>query len=127
MTWVVEFVDEFATEVDGLSESVADEIRAHALLLEQFGPHLGRPTCDTLKGSAHSNMKELRFRAAGGVWRVAFAFDTDRRAILLVAGDKRGLNEAKFYKALIKTADARFSSHLKILERRRKPASRNKP
>jgi hypothetical protein len=59
-------------------------------MLEQFGPHLGRPHVDTLQGSRHSNMKELRFTAADGVWRVAFAFDPERHAILLVAGDKSG-------------------------------------
>ena len=59
-----------------------NELLAHALLLEQFGPQLGRPRVDTLKGSRHANMKELRFDAAGGVWRVAFAFDPKRKAVL---------------------------------------------
>jgi len=45
---------------------------------------------DTLKGSRYANMKELRFSAADGEWRVAFAFDPRRAAILLVAGDKSG-------------------------------------
>ena len=62
-----------------------DEIRAHALLLERFGPQLGRPHVDTLRASRHANMKELRFDAAEGVWRVAFAFDEKRNAVLLVA------------------------------------------
>jgi hypothetical protein len=48
---------------------------AHARLLETFGPHLGRPWVDTLNGSRYTNMKELRFRAAHGVWRFAFVFD----------------------------------------------------
>jgi transcriptional regulator with XRE-family HTH domain len=65
-----------------------DELLAHALLLSQVGPGLGRPTVDTLKGSKHANMKELRFGWQGEVWRVAFAFDPDRQAILLVGGDK---------------------------------------
>jgi hypothetical protein len=57
-------------------------------------------------------MKELRFDAGGGVWRVAYAFDPDRKAILLVAGDKSGGSEKKFYQRLIRRADARFDEHL---------------
>ena len=81
-------------------------------LLEVYGPKLGRPHVDTLNGSNFANMKELRFRAADGVWRVAFAFDPKRRAILLVAGDKSGTSEARFYKRLIASADARYKAHL---------------
>jgi len=84
-------------------------------LLQQFGPVLGRPAVDTLKGSKHSNMKELRFRAEGGVWRVAFAFDPERAAILLVGGDKSGVGSGRFYKGLIRRADARFDQHLEAL------------
>jgi hypothetical protein len=62
--------------------------------------------------TAHANLKELRFDAAGGVWRVAFAFDPNRKAILLVAGDKSGVSEKRFYGKLIDTADARFRSPL---------------
>ena len=76
---------------------------------------LGRPHVDTLNGSRHSNMKELRFRAAGGVWRVAFAFDPRRRAMLLAAGDKAGLDERRSYRQLIRRADQRFDSHLERL------------
>jgi DNA-binding transcriptional regulator YiaG len=69
MKWVVEFV-------------------------EEFGPAAKRPRVDTLKGSNHANMKELRFHTSGGVWRVAFAFDPRRRAILLIAGDKSGTSDS---------------------------------
>jgi hypothetical protein len=58
-------------------------------------------------------MKELRFDAEDGVWRVAFAFDPKRNAILLVAGDKAGVSEKMFYKRLIAKADERFEAHLK--------------
>jgi hypothetical protein len=61
-------------------------------------------------------MKELRFRAGGGVWRAAFAFDPNRRAIVLVAGDKRG--ESRFYRRLTTIADRRFDEHLVSLRRR---------
>ena len=61
-------------------------------------------------------MKELRFSAADGEWRVAFAFDTKRKAILLVAGDKSGVSEKQFYRALIRRADERFNAHLARLK-----------
>jgi hypothetical protein len=86
---------------------------AHARLLGEFGPQLGRPYVDTLAGSQNSNMKELRFDAADGVWRVAFAFDPQRRAVLLVAGDKSGVASNRFYKRLIAKADERFSARLR--------------
>ncbi len=73
-----------------------------------------------LKGSRHANMKELRFDAADGVWRVAFAFDPKRKAILLVAGDKSGGSEKRFYRQLIAKADERFDGHLARLKKERK-------
>lgn len=96
------------------------EILALARLLQQFGPQLGRPRVDTLKGSSHANMKELRFSAANGEWRVAFAFDPKRKALLLVAGDKSGGSEKRFYRDLIRKADERFDGHLSWLKRTRK-------
>ena len=65
--------------------------------------------------SLFANMKELRFEAEDGVWRVAFAFDPERKAILLVAGDKSGGSEKRFYKALIAKADKRYQAHLDCL------------
>ena len=115
--WTVSFHDEFDSEFGALSEAVQDEMLAHARLLEQFGPLLGRPRVDTLKGSRHANMKELRFDAADGVWRVAFAFDPKRKAILLVAGDKSGGSEKRFYRQLIAKADERFDGHLSHLKK----------
>lgn len=112
MSWTVLFHDDFANEFADLAESLQDELLAHALLLRDFGPGLGRPTVDTLKGSKHTNMKELRFGWAGGVWRVAFAFDPERQAILLVGGDKGGADQRRFYKRLIAMADDRFDGHL---------------
>src|SRR6266581_2922992 len=77
--WIVEIGDEFQPEYDALPEEVQDELLAMSRLLQQFGPQLKRPHADTLNGSRHANMKELRFKAADGVWRVAFAFDPRRR------------------------------------------------
>lgn len=118
MQWVVEIGDEFKPEFDALSEEVQDELLAKTRVLQQFGPQLGRPTVDTLNASKHANMKELRFNAADGVWRVAFAFDPKRHAVLLVAGDKSGGSEKQFYKGLIARADARFDAHLVRLKKK---------
>lgn len=116
--WVVEIGDEFEPEFAELPEDLQDELLAHARLLEEFGPRLGRPRVDTLNGSRHTNMKELRFNAADGVWRVAFAFDSRRHAVLLVAGDKSGGSEKRFYRALIRKADERFDAHLERLKKK---------
>ena len=110
--WKVAFVDEFDPEFEALPEAVQDELLASAQLLAAFGPQLGRPHADTLNDSSFANMKELRFDADDGVWRVAFAFDPFREAILLVAGDKSGGSEKRFYKSLIATADKRYQAHL---------------
>ena len=120
VTWLVEIGDEFKPEFDALNEEVRTEILALARLLQQFGPQLGRPRVDTLNGSRHANMKELRFSSTDGEWRVAFAFDTKRKAILLVAGDKSGVSQKRFYHELIRTADDRFDAHLARLKNERK-------
>ena len=76
-----------------------------------------RPRVDTINGSRHANMKELRFSAADGEWRVDFAFDPKRTAILLVAGGKSGGSEKRFYRELIRKADDRFDAHLARIRR----------
>jgi hypothetical protein len=113
MDWDVRFDPVFAVEAGPFSRAVRIEISALAGLLRRFGPQLRRPHCDTLKGSNHANMKELRFTLPDGEWRVAFVFDPERCAILLVGGSKSGVSEKRFYKDLIRVADARFAAHLK--------------
>ena len=85
-----EFDPAFAAEAKAFGRAVQLEIAALAGLLRQFGPQLRRPHCDTLKGSKHANMKELRFTLPDGEWRVAF-FNPERCAILLVGGSKEGI------------------------------------
>ena len=116
MAWAVLYHDMFLPELEALSDGVQDELLALVELLIVSGPTLGRPHADTLAGSKHGNMKELRFTADEGVWRVAFAFDPKRRAIILVAGDKSGVGQKRFYKGLIAKADARFAEHLETLK-----------
>jgi hypothetical protein len=75
--WQVLICEEFELEFKNLPPLVRQELAARVNLLKQFGPTLGRPYVDTLKGSRYSNMKEIRFVANDGVWRIAFAFDPD--------------------------------------------------
>ncbi len=112
MVWTVLFHSAFDIEFSVFPEDLQDELLAHANLLATFGPHLGRPTVDTLNGSKHANMKELRFSWHGEVWRVAFAFDPQRQAVLLVGGDKGGADQRRFYKRLLSIADTRYDEHL---------------
>jgi len=118
--WDVAFHADFDPEYEALDEAVQDELLAQLKLLETFGPQLGRPRADTLNGSEHANMKELRFDAACGVWRFAFAFDPKRKAIVLCGGDKSGGSEKKFYRDLIRKADARFGAHVARLKEQQK-------
>ena len=116
--WEVRFHAEFAAEFRHFSEAVQDATFAQLIKLRRFGPQLGRPDVDTLKDSRYPNMKELRFSVINEVWRVAFAFDPRRRAILLVGGSKSGISEDRFYANLIRKADARFQQHLAQIARR---------
>ena len=114
MEWDVLFDDDFSTWLAGLDADLRNDIIAHANLLREHGPHLGRPHVDTLEGSAFTNMKELRVQFRGDPWRVLFAFDPNRAAILLVGGNKRG--DKRWYKRNLPIADDRFARHLKRLE-----------
>ncbi|NBU58781.1 MAG: addiction module toxin RelE [Betaproteobacteria bacterium] len=113
--WAVELHEKFDVELMAMPSSLRITLLSHASAISMFGPELGRPLVDTLDGSRHANMKELRFSWEGGAWRVAFAFDPLRRAILLVAGDKRGKGQRHFYKRLIAQADSRYEAHLAAL------------
>jgi hypothetical protein len=108
LAWIIRFEDEFEEEFQLLPLTVSEAVLADTRLL-------GRPHVDTLEGSKFANMKKLRLTAAGGAWRVAFAFDPTRRGILLVAGGKSGVSEPRFYRNLIAIADKRYAAHLQQL------------
>jgi len=115
MTWVILFHEQFELEFEHFPKIVQKQMLAKIKVLEKFGPELGRPIVDTLKGSKYTNMKELRLKVNDGVWRIAFIFDPQRNAILLVGGDKSKIKEQLFYKQLIQKADFRYEQHLKNL------------
>ncbi|MFF7455202.1 type II toxin-antitoxin system RelE/ParE family toxin [Kitasatospora sp. NPDC008115] len=119
MAWEVSLHDEVDTWFVRLSEDepeIADQVSAAIDKLEAEGPTLGRPLVDRIKKSKHHNMKELRPRTSGEAEiRILFAFDLEREAILLVAGDKTGAWN-RWYEENIPVADARFDQHLKELK-----------
>ncbi|MFM9864082.1 MAG: type II toxin-antitoxin system RelE/ParE family toxin [Micropepsaceae bacterium] len=111
MAWTVLFQEDFAGEFAAFDDEVRTEMRAMVGHLAKFGPAAKRPQVDTLKGAKIANLKEFRFSVANGVWRVAFAFDAKRRAIVLAAGDKSGTSSNAFYKRLIKIAEKRMAKY----------------
>jgi hypothetical protein len=89
------------------------EVYSSIKVLEEVGPGAGRPTIDSVKGSKHPNLKELR---ATRTIRVLFAFDPRRIAILLVGGDKAGKTK-RFYRQMIAKADRAYDLHLRDIEK----------
>ena len=113
MSWSILTHVEFDSWLLAQPEDVQVNVLAHAELLAEFGPTLGRPQVDTLKDSRHANMKELRVQHRGEPYRVLFAFDPKRRAILLLGGNKRG--DKRWYKVNIPLADRRYDAHLRSM------------
>lgn len=81
--------------------------------MRRYRPKLKRPHADALNGSKHANMKELRFKVGSAVWRFAYAFDPERRGIILCGGEKQGVSQQRFYKLLIAKADRRYDEWLR--------------
>src|SRR5207237_9995595 len=107
-----------------LSEEGKAEVIAKVKLLELLGPQLGRPHADTLNGSRHANMKELRADITDAVLRIAFVFDPNRAGILLTGGDKSGVSQRRFYKQLIRKADKLYDLHLGRIKAQKKGKGR---
>ena len=114
--WKVELHDRFKGEIIDLPTDDRVELLAHLVLLREKGFRLGRPEVDTLEGSKHANMKELRVKVLKVQWRFAFAFDPARKAVVLCGGAKSGVSQKLFYKRLIDLADKRYDEHLSELE-----------
>jgi len=113
--WEVEYTDEFEQWWKTLTLAEQASLEAGVRLLEQFGPRLSRPYADTVKGSRHSNMKELRTQHRGRPLRTFFAFDPRRSAILLIGGDKTG--DERFYDRMLPLADKLYDEYLKELRK----------
>ncbi|MFT4036447.1 MAG: type II toxin-antitoxin system RelE/ParE family toxin [Patulibacter sp.] len=113
MAWVVHFSPEAEQWLASLPDEQFDSVIAAVEMLEVDGPALGRPAVDLVKGSRHSNMKELR--SFGGHLRALFAFDPKRQAIVLLGGDKAG-NWTGWYERNIPIADDLFDDYLNYLE-----------
>lgn len=111
MTWEVEVSDEFIEWYTALGFEERASIAAGVGMLQVYGPELGRPQVDTLRGSAFPNMKELRVQHRGRPYRVLFAFDPRRNAYLILGGDKTG--DKNWYTDAIRRADAIYSQHLR--------------
>lgn len=111
--WEVEYTDEFGEWWDELDADEQESIAASVELLRQLGPNLPRPHVDTLNGSRHAKMKELRTQHQGRPLRTLFAFDPRRAAILLIGGDKTG--DDRFYQRMIPLADDLYDEHLETL------------
>src|SRR5487761_1066974 len=122
--WHVATTADFDAWFTNLGEDEKVEVIAKVELLKLFGPRLARPHADTLNDSKHSNMKELRADSATHVLRIAFAFDPERKAILLVGGSKSGVSQRRFYQELIAKADALFDAHLAKVAARQKEQSK---
>jgi hypothetical protein len=110
-TWDVDFHPACEEWADALSQADKEALLAAVRVLRSEGPTLGRPLVDTIVGSRHANMKELRPGSTGRTEvRVLFAFDVERKAILLIGGDKSE-NWSGWYEASIPAADERFDDH----------------
>jgi hypothetical protein len=114
MAWEIEYTDEFEGWWNSISEEEQAAVRAKVLLLREDGPELGRPHADTLAGSKYPNLKELRIQHAGDPYRVLFAFDPRRVAILLLGGRKA---DEKWYRDAVPRADKLYADHLETLRR----------
>ena len=124
--WEVEFhpsCDRWANDLDTEDQ---EALVASIRVLRRVGPTLGRPLVDTVKGSKHKNMKELRPPSSGSSEvRVLFVFDPARTAILLLGGDKRGA-WTKWYDKNIPRADDRYDEHLRGLSEKASPTKQTK-
>ncbi len=115
MTWDVEYTDEFGRWWEHLAEAEQESVAATVGLLEKEGPRLPFPYSSGIAGSRHNHMRELRIQHAGRPYRVLYAFDPRRCAILLIGGDKTGNDW--WYEESIPVADRLYDQHLDALRR----------
>jgi hypothetical protein len=110
MPWEVEYTDEFEGWWDGLVLAEQESVGALVELLEEQGPALSFPHSSQIAGIKHGKLRELRIQHRGRPYRVLYAFDPRRTALLLLGGDKTGKD--RWYEQHVPRADALFRSHL---------------
>jgi len=115
MRWEIEYTDEFEGWWDRLSEAEQDSVQATVMLLGDEGPHLGFPHTSDIKGSRHGHLRELRVQHGGRPYRVLYAFDPRRCAILLLGGDKTG--QDRWYQENVPQAERLYDEHLETLKK----------
>jgi hypothetical protein len=114
MTWNIEYTDHFGVWWDELSMAEQDSVWVSVRLLEHYGPNLRHPHSSGINGSCRGHMRELRLQHAGRPYRVLYAFDPFRAAILLLGADKTGND--RWYKENIPRADALYDQHLALIK-----------
>ena len=112
--WGVEFTDEFEKWWDSLDEDEQESVATVEGLLEEKGPTLPFPYSSDIKGSRHGHMRELRIQHKGKPYRVLYAFDPRRTAILLLGGNKAG--DDTWYEWYVPKADDLYDAHLAELK-----------
>lgn len=122
MAWAVEFTDEFERWWTGLTEEEQIAIDAKVRLLEARGPNLPHPHSSGIQSSKHPHMRELIVQSHGEPFRILYAFDPRRVAILLIGGNKTGND--RWYETFVPVADRLYDEHLSTLAREAKPASK---
>ena len=115
MAWNVEYTDELEDWWLKLTEPEQESVNASVGLLEALGPALGFPHSSSIEGSRHGHMRELRIQHQGRPYRVLYAFDPRRSAILLLGGDKTG--DDRWYVVHIPIADRLYDEHLNELRK----------
>jgi len=114
--WPIEYTEEYEDWFSAQEEESKVVINAKIIVLSEFGPNLGRPYVDTIKGSKYTNLKELRIRNKNFVIRILFCFNKSRKCWLIIGGNKKGKNEEDFYKNLIKKAEEIIEKNPGIME-----------
>jgi len=115
VSWYIEYTDEFGEWWNSLSVNEQESVRASVILLEEYGPNLGSPHSSSIATSKHTHMRELRIQHAGRPYRVLYAFDPQRTALLLIGGDKTGDN--RWYNVYVPVADRLYDDHLAALKK----------
>ena len=110
MIWSVEYTNEFGEWWDSLSVAEQESVAASVGLLERLGPDLPFPHSSGIEGSRHGHLRELRIQHRGRPFRILYAFDPGRTAVLLVGGDKSGKD--RWYDEFVPLADRLYDEHL---------------